>query len=55
MVTCGGIGGSSVDNTVIVSCRSNDDGPAYVDVITRNGELVRMVTDGQKIKNNSPN
>jgi hypothetical protein len=40
-----GISASSVDDSLIVSC-NDSDGPASVDVISRDGKLLRTIVDG---------
>jgi hypothetical protein len=44
-----GISGSSVDNTLIVSCNTDSDGPASVDIITHEGKVVKTVTDRDRL------
>jgi hypothetical protein len=41
-----GISASSVDDSLIVSCYNDSDGPASVDVISGDGKLLRTIVDG---------
>jgi hypothetical protein len=44
-----GISASSVNNSLIVSCYKDSYGPASVDVISRNGNLLRRIVDGNAL------